>query len=386
MTSKLKILHVYRTFFPDSHGGLEQAIRQIAVGTSSPNCHVKIFTLSKQCTKTCKIDVDGIEVYQAPELIEFASVNVPRRGWSTFRRLAKWADVVHFHFPSPFGDLLRLLVPFSTRVVVTYHSDIIRQKNLRRLYAPLMHRFFRSCDRIVSTSPNYLRSSSVLTYYRDKVDVIPLGLDRSAYPVVGPDRLSQLEQEYGRGFFLFVGVLRYYKGLHILLEAAKDTDYRVLIVGAGPIQAELHRKAKELKLTNVEFLGYVDDESKLALFELCQAVVFPSFLRSEAFGMTLLEGAMLGKPLISSEIGTGTSYVNIDGETGLVVPPSEPLALRAAMTLLTDDRVARRLGDGAKERFDALFTGQRMCLEYIRLYERVLRGDKLPLYSALDQD
>ncbi len=102
--------------------------------------------------------------------------------------------------------------------------------------------------------------------------------------------------------------------------------------------------------------------------------------------MTLLEGAMLAKPLISSEIGTGTSYVNIDGETGLVVPPSDPLALRSAMTVLTDDRVARRLGDGAKERFDALFTGGRMGREYIRLYERVLRGDKVPSYSVLDKD
>jgi glycosyltransferase involved in cell wall biosynthesis len=386
MTGKLKILHVYRTFFPDTHGGLEQAIRQIARGTSSPNCHVKIFTVSKGCHKTRSIDVDGIDVYQAPQLFEYASVNVMRRGWLTFRRLAKWADVVHFHFPWPFGDLLRLLVPLDTPVVVTYHSDIIRQKRLRKLYAPLMHRFFQSCDRIVSTSPNYLRSSSVLNRYMGKVDVIPLGLERSTYPVVSSDRLSELEQEYGRGFFLFVGVLRYYKGLHILLEAIKDTDFRVLIVGAGPIEAELHKKAKELKLNNVEFLGYVDDESKLALFELCQAVVFPSFLRSEAFGMTLLEGAMLGKPLISSEIGTGTSYVNIDGETGLVVPPSDPLALRSAMTLMTDDRVARRLGDGAKERFGALFSGKRMGRAYIRLYERILRGDSVSSYSVLDRD
>src|SRR5690606_1882198 len=113
--------------------------------------------------------------------------------------------------------------------------------------------------------------------------------------------------------------------------------YRIVIAGSGPIEGELKRQAAELNLRNVHFLGHVSDREKVALFKLSRAVVFPSYLRSEAFGVTLLEGAMFGRPLISTEIGSGTSHVNIHGETGLVVPPGSPKALRAGMDRLYED-------------------------------------------------
>src|SRR5690554_7273157 len=138
--------------------------------------------------------------------------------------------------------------------------------------------------------------------------------------------------------------MRYYKGLHILLDACKDTDYPVVIVGAGPLENTLRQQAQRLRLHNVYFLGPLPDPEKNVLLQLSRVVVFPSHLRSEAFGISLLEGAMFGKPMISSEIGTGTTYINIDGETGLVVPPSDPAALRAAMhQLWHEDRKSTRL-------------------------------------------
>jgi glutamine synthetase len=138
----------------------------------------------------------------------------------------------------------------------------------------------------------------------------------------------------GAKFFLFVGVLRYYKGLHILLDAAKGSNYPIIIVGAGPIETSLKRQARKHGLDHVHFLGAVSDQDKVALLSLCYAVVFPSHLRSEAFGISLLEGAMHGKPMISSEIGTGTSFINVHEQTGLVVPPSDPRAFRNAMDKL----------------------------------------------------
>ncbi len=186
-------------------------------------------------------------------------------------------------------------------------------------------------SRIVASSPNYLATSNVLKKNAHKVVVIPYGLDKATYPQPTPEKLAFWRAQLGQKFFLFVGVLRYYKGLHILLEAAQGTPYPVVIVGAGPVEQELKAQAAQLGLSNVTFLGQLSDVDKVALLMLCYGVVFPSHLRSEAFGISLLEGAMYGKPMISSEIGTGTTFVNIGNETGLVVPPSDPAALRQAM-------------------------------------------------------
>lgn len=178
----------------------------------------------------------------------------------------------------------------------------------------------------------------------------------------------------GKKFFLFIGVLRYYKGLHILLEAARGTNFPVVIVGAGPIEQELKNQAVQLGLSNIHFLGFVPDEDKVALLTLCYGVVFPSHLRSEAFGISLLEGAMYGKPMISSEIGTGTTFINIADETGLVVPPSDPDALRHAMQYLWDHpQEAAKMGRRAEERYWKHFTAEQMVEAYVKLYRELAK-------------
>jgi len=149
----------------------------------------------------------------------------------------------------------------------------------------------------------------------------------------------------------------------------------VVIVGSGPVEKELRQQAQRLGLDNVIFAGFVSDREKMALFRLCRAVVFPSYLRSEAFGVTLLEGAMSARPLISAEVGSGTSHVNIHGETGLVVPPGDSAVLRAAMDELhRDPRRARLMGQNARRRYEELFTGGRMGERYADAYRRILAG------------
>ena len=256
--------------------------------------------------------------------------------------------------------------------VVTYHSDIIRQKHLLKLYRPLKWMFLSDMSRIVATSPNYLATSDVLAKYKHKVSVIPIGLDKSTYTVPSPERLNYWREKLDPKFFLFVGVIRYYKGLHILMEAAQGTDYPIVIVGAGPIEEELKAQAAQLGLRNIHFLGHFPDEDKVALLTLCYGVLFPSHLRSEAFGISLLEGAMYGKPMISSEIGTGTTFINIADETGLVVPPSDPLALRQAMRHLWEHpEQASEMGLRAEERYWQHFTADQMVAEYVKLYREL---------------
>ena len=369
----MKVLHVYRTYFPDSQGGLEEVIRQICLGTRQSGVTSRVFTLSDE-PYPCVLPRVEADVVRVRKSFEIASCGFALTGIRRFAREVAWADIVHYHYPWPFSDMLYLLAGRGKPAVITYHSDVVRQQFLLSVYRPLMRKYLGAMDRIVATSPNYFATSEVLQEFADKVAVIPIGLDEPSYPALDECNrdLAPAAARYGRDFFLFVGVLRYYKGLHILLDAIKDAPYNVVIVGAGPVEAELREQALRLGLDNVVFAGFVSDREKMALFQLCRAVVFPSYLRSEAFGVTLLEGAMSARPLISAEVGSGTSHVNIHGETGLVVPPGNSVALRAAMDeLYSDEPKARAMGERARQRYETLFTGRGMGEQYAAIYAEV---------------
>jgi glycosyltransferase involved in cell wall biosynthesis len=370
----MKVLHVYRTYFPDTQGGLEEVIRQICLNTQENGVTSRVFTLSDEPYPRRLPRVEA-EVVRVRKTFEIASCGFALTGIPQFAKEVEWADLVHYHYPWPFSDLMYLAAGRSKPAVLTYHSDIIRQQFLLSIYRPLMGRYLRAMDRIIATSPNYFATSDVLNNYADKVEVIPIGLDEPSSPPLHEQNrdLAEVEHAYGRDFFLFVGVLRYYKGLHILLDAIKQAPYEVVIVGAGPVEAALREQAKRLGLGNVIFTGYISDKIKMALFQLCRAVVFPSYLRSEAFGVTLLEGAMSSKPLISAEVGSGTSHVNIDGLTGIVVEAGSSLALRAAMDKLYHDKAsADEMGKNARRRYETLFTGRLMGQRYAQMYAEVL--------------
>jgi len=368
----LKVLHFYKTYLPDSVGGVEQVVSQIALSNSSLWVDTEVLTLSPTMVERT-IKIGNHYVHRCQSNFEIASTPFSVSAFLRFRQLAKEVDVIHYHFPYPFADLLHFITRVDKPTVLTYHSDIVKQKHLLKLYQPLMNKFLGSVDRIVATSPNYLKSSKVLARFQNKVSVIPIGLDKSTYPAPDNDRLEYWQKKFGDKFFLFVGVMRYYKGLHILIEAAHNSDYPIVIVGAGPIEKELKDQIKNLGINNIYFIGFVSNEDKVALFTLSYAILFPSHLRSEAFGISLLEGAMYGKPLISSEIGTGTTYINIDGETGMVVPPSDSGALRKAMDYLWNNPVvAKKMGERAEERYWDLFTADKMAKSYVDLYQSLL--------------
>jgi glycosyltransferase involved in cell wall biosynthesis len=368
----MRVLHFYKTYYPDSVGGIEQVIRQMCVGTGRLGVTNTVLSLSRE-KNLVPIAFEGHTVHRVPLDFELASNACSVASLGALARLAREADVVHYHFPWPFMDLAHFLARVKKPTVVTYHSDIVRQKKLLRLYQPLKQRFLRSVDAIVATSPNYMESSAVLGRYRDKTHIITYGLDQSTYPQADPARLAHWRERIGPKFFLFVGVLRYYKGLHVLLEAVAGTNYPVVIVGAGPEETALKAQALRLGLNNVIFVGAVGEEDKVALLTLCYALAFPSHLRSEAFGISLLEGAMYGKPMVSCDIGSGTTYINIDGETGLVTPPADPQALRTALRTLWDNpEMAREMGVRAAARFQEVFTAGQMAASYAALYREVV--------------
>ena len=369
----MRVLHFYKSSLPDSVGGVAQMIHHLAIGTSRLGVRNDVLSTTPQAGQTTTVAAGGYTVHTAGPSIEVASTSLSLAAAGMFADLVRSVDLIHYHFPWPFMDLVHFAVRPHVPAIVTYHSDIVRQRTLRALYRPLQTRFLNAMRAIVATSPNYAETSDVLAAHAAKVSVIPIGLDSEAYPTADPARMGYWRSVLGPRFFLFIGVLRYYKGLHILLEAARESGYPIVIAGTGAAEDTLRAQARRLKLDHVTFTGYVTDADKVALLTLCEAVVLPSHLRSEAFGIALLEGAMHGKPMICSDIGTGTSFVNRANETGLVVPPDNPDALRSAMRDLWDHpEVARAMGARAQERFSQHFTAAEMSRSYLALYQHVL--------------
>lgn len=369
----IKVLHCYKTYYPDTFGGIEQVIYQLAEGGVREGVQSTVFTHSPVFKESHSI-LDNHLIYRVKTICEFASTPFSFSAVNEFRKLAREADIIHYHFPYPFMDFIHFAAGIDKPSIVSYHSDIVKQKTLMKFYSPLMNKFLKKVDAIVAASPNYVKTSPVLIKFPDKVSVIPYGLDDKFYLNPPGEKVKKWTGKYPEGFFLFIGTFRYYKGLHILIEAAKNSTYPIVIVGAGPIEQELKQQADELGVRNIHFLGALGNEDKMSLLSLSTCIVFPSHLRSEAFGISLLEGALYSKPLISSEIGTGTTYININGETGLVVAPGDASALRLAMDTIWQDRLyAEKLGKGAKTRFEQLFTAEKMIKSYTALYNSLIK-------------
>lgn len=377
----MKVLHIYRTYFPDPPGGLQEAIRQICLGTREFGVEPSVMTLSPQPVpgdvRLPEARVWRERSWWAPASCDLGSISAFR----LFARLAAEADVLHFHFPWPFADLLNMLGVARRPRVMTYHSDIVRQRTLSVLYGPLMRRTLNSMDAVVATSPAYIRTSPVLQSIvaTGKVRAIPLGIrdyvtecsaEQSARGITDGIR-RRLNLPAG-GFVLALGVLRYYKGLHTLIEAASQIDCPIVIAGSGPEEGALKALAHSRGVGNVIFVGQVSEGDKRELLAGCALFVLPSQVRSEAFGMVLVEASMFGKPMVCCEIGTGTSFVNVDGETGFVVPPESPSDLANAINRLTgNDGLARRMGQAARARYARMFSGEAQGRAYSELYREM---------------
>lgn len=361
----MKVLHVFKSMPPETVGGIETFIETLTRNTVDHGIHHTVFTLSSSAKPT-EVITPYYRLVKAKRNLHLASTGFSIGALFKFPKYTREADIIHLHFPWPFMDILLIFSRTKKPIVMTYHSDIIKQKRLLTAYKPLMHWLLRKTDAIVATSPQYAQSSSALRQYNDKVSVIPLGIDDV------PRQVSQIPaKKKQRRYFIFVGALRYYKGLHVLIEAARKVDADIFIAGDGLLRSELEKQAENVE--NVHFLGLIEEEDKHDLLANCVAFVFPSIHRSEAFGISLLEAAAHGKPLITSDIESGIKFVNIHDETGIWVAGGNPDQLGQAMDrLLRDNALRARLSKGARKRFEQFFTSQEMANSYCNLYRGVL--------------
>jgi glycosyltransferase involved in cell wall biosynthesis len=367
----LRLLHVYKDYYPVV-GGMENHIRLLARGTVARGAQVTVLVTSPG-RRTEIGELDGVRVIKAGRLATPASTPISLALLAWMRRLE--ADITHLHFPYPWGEMAHLVCGSGPKTVITYHSDVVRQRNLLRLYGPLMRRVLAKADRIIATSPNYVQSSPRLSQVAEKCTVVPLGIDLSPFLKAQDEDVNWLRQRYRPPLLLFVGLLRYYKGLGYLIEAMKEVSARLVVVGSGPMAEEWQSLTNRLGLTDkVFFEGRVDDGLLPAYYQACDLFVLPASHRSEAFGVVQVEAMACGKAVVSTELGTGTSFVNLDGETGLVVAPRDPGALAHGINrLLGDDQLRIQMGKKAKLRAAREFSHEVMIDRVLNLYESLLQ-------------
>lgn len=369
----MKVLHVYKDYFPVL-GGIENHLKLLAEGLQSRGIDVTVL-VTNTGLRTQQTTVDGIKVIKAGRLVTLASAPLSPDFFRHFRR--QRPDITHLHFPYPPGEIAHLLLGSRSKLVVTYHSDVVRQQRILRFYAPLLRRLLHRADRIIATSQAYLESSAYLKAVPDKCMVIPLAIDVERFRP-SEDGEPEIRRRFRPPLVLFVGHLRYYKGLDYLLKAMLDVPAQLLVAGTGAAEADYRQMAEQLRISDrVHFLGEVPDASLPDLYRSADVFVLPSVRRSEAFGIVQLEAMACGVPVVSTELGTGTSFVNRHGETGLVVPPGDSTALSAAIKRLLDDSSLRRqMGERGKIRVCSLFSKEVMVDKVIDVYTQVLGDDE----------
>jgi glycosyltransferase involved in cell wall biosynthesis len=368
----VKVLHLGK-FYPPAKGGMETILALICERTAQ---HVRNRVLVANTRPSTVEERHGtIEVRRVAAVARIGAVAVcPRMPLELTR---EDADVVVLHEPNPMALVAYFLARPAGRLIVWYHSDVIRPSwRYRLFYRPFLRFALSRAARIVVSSPALGASAPALQDFQSKCTVIPFGIESRDVDQSDAvlSRAHAIRREANRPVVLFVGRLVPYKGVDVLLEALSGLDAVGLIVGDGPLRPRLEARAQALGIENrVKFLGSVGDEELAALYRACHVFVLPSVTRQEAFGVVQLEAMAAGKPVVSTDLGTGVGWVNRDGETGYVVPPRDPAALREALRrLLADPELQRSMGDAALRRVVSAFTVERMVHETLALYREVM--------------
>ncbi|MBR5660171.1 MAG: glycosyltransferase [Bacteroidales bacterium] len=356
-------------FFP-IFGGVEKVMYDLTVGLG---CDMLCASADGK-TDMQKLSFDGGgTLYVVPTLFKVSGTMIAPRMVSWLRNHAGEYDIIDIHHPDPMAGLALRLSRFKGKVVLHWHSDIIGKGFLHFLYKPIQSWLIHRADRIVGTSPVYVAESKALENVQGKTCFIPIGVDSMLQEQAS---VSKLKNTYdGKKLVFSLGRLIPYKGYVHLVRAAGylPDDYRVVIGGAGPLKDSLQAEIERLGLDKkVSLAGYIRDEDLPAWFAAADVFVLPSVTKNEAFGIVQIEAMSIGTPVVATKIpGSGVSWVNEDGVSGLNAEPGNPEALAKAIIEVTMDDAARKtFCDGAKARFEAMFKKEMMINKTIELYEK----------------
>ncbi|GIK56432.1 MAG: glycosyltransferase [Chloroflexi bacterium] len=361
----MRILHIYKDYFPVL-GGIENHIRQLAEAQTAAGHNVTVLVTNPN-QQSKQEQLNGVHVVRAWRLATIASTPLSPSLPLATRRLA--ADVVHVHSPYPLGELSQWGLGRSRPYVIGYHSDVIKQQGILRFYRPLLKRVLAGAGQIIVGSDNYVNSSPFLRPLANKCAIVPYAVDvarfAGARPLVPPANVPTL---------LFIGQHRYYKGVDDLIRVMPQLEARLLIGGDGPKRAEWENLAQQLGVAHkVQFLGRIPDEDLSGFYASGDIFVLPSNSRAESFGLVLQEAMAAARPCVTTELGTGTSWLVQHDVTGLVVPPENPAALAAALaSLLADPDKRRQMGHAGQQRAGAEFTVTEMAARTEAIYQEVI--------------
>jgi glycosyltransferase involved in cell wall biosynthesis len=373
----LKVLHLGK--FDGDVGGIERHLRALLGGMPSDIQVVNL--VANRAPSTDLYRPRGYDICRAASYGTVASVALSPSMPAIARKLHKQNkfDLVHLHFPDPLGQLTAMALPRTVRRVITWHSDIVKQKWALKAYAPFMRSFVRGADALIGATPQHFSSSQQIPAGKSGQvrEVIPYGFDPSSLAPSKDSRLQHerlLAQRSARPLIFAVGRHVYYKGFDVLIHALQHIDADLIIGGHGPLTDALTRLTRNLGLAHrVKFVGFIEDRLLVAYYEACDVFCMPSVERAEQFGLVQLEAMYCSKPVVATRLGTGVEFVTIDGETGLLVPPKDADALAHALrALLGDAELRKRMGISGRRRVEEVFSVEQMVRKTVGVYERVL--------------
>jgi len=361
-------------FFPPDVGGIESFIYDL---TEKLSQEIKCDVLCSNSKNKTIIEKKGnytiIRTASFGKLFS-TSISPPMVYW--LKKIGNNYDIIHLHLPDPMANLSYFLVRPETKLILHWHSDIIRQKKILFFYRPLQDWLLRKADKIIATSPNYIEGSEYLKNYKEKCTVIPSGLNPEKLKI-DENNVKEIKNLYKDKPIIFsLGRLVYYKGFEYLIEAMKDIDAYLLIGGSGPLKESLQKKIEYLNLTRKVFLlGKIKDEDLGSYYQACDVFCLSSIHRTEAFGLVQVEAMYFGKPIVSTDIkGSGVSWVNQNNVTGLIVPPKDSKALAKAIDkIIKNPELKEKFGENAKKRFDQEFDISSVGEKIINVYREVLK-------------
>lgn len=367
----MKILELGK-FYP-IRGGVEKVEYDLMTGLSERGIDCDMLCAGHEGHKgDVQVNAHG-RVLVCDTLLKAAATMISPNMILRLRKICSEYDIIHVHHPDPMAALALFLSGYKGRVIVHWHSDIVRQQLALKLFMPLQNWLLKRAEKVVGTTPIYLKESPHLQQVQDKTVCLPIGID----PIeqVPAEKVATLQQQYGNKKIVFsLGRLVPYKGFRYLIEAAQylNEDTVVLIGGKGPLMEELSALIEQLGVQNkVKLLGRVSDEDLPVYYAACSLFCMSSVQKSEAFGIVNIEAMSCGKPLVATRIpASGVSWVNEHGVSGLNAEPEDAQDLAKAINaVLSDEEQYRKFAEGAKKRFETVFTRKKMIDDMIKTYE-----------------
>jgi rhamnosyl/mannosyltransferase len=365
-------------YYPPHLGGIEFHMRDLANALVARGHEVRALVANED-KDTVREQIDGVDVTRLGRAFAYSSTPVVLGLGRAIKAEASGdtpADLLHLHFPYPWGEVSWLTARPGLPTVMTYHSDIVRQKAMLAAYTPLLHRVLDRVDLILASSPDMVEHSPFLSRVAEKCRVVPFGIDVERFDLTGvlAKRAADIRAAHVRPVVLFVGRLVYYKGIDVLVEAMASVDADLVIVGSGPLESQLRERISALGIRErVMMLPTLPFEELAAWFNAADIFCLPSVARSEAFGLVQLEAHASGTPVVSTRLTTGVPFVNRDGVTGLTVEPGNVGELAEALSRLAGDRALReQLGAQARHRARSEFTIERMAEQTLAVYDEAM--------------